>query len=80
MRRRGVGGNSRASGAAGFFGTMLGIGPREGQQQNQQNQPVQRDVITPKSGGKVVPTNKAVSIGISPYGEVVTVPLFERHW
>lgn len=37
------------------------------------------DAITPRNGGKVEPSVKEVSIGITPYGEVVNLPLFERH-
>lgn len=36
-------------------------------------------VITPRRGGKVNPSVREVSIGITPYGEVINLPLFERH-
>lgn len=79
MKRRGVGGNSRASGAAGFFGTMLGIGSNSNGRKTQTQQASASDVITPKNGGKVTPSVKEVSIGVSPYGEIVNLPLWERH-
>lgn len=75
MRRSDFG--SRNSGAGGgLFGTLFGGqgGTRQAQQPAGPNQ----DKITPRGASKVDPTTKQVSIGVTLYGDVVNLPLFEK--
>jgi hypothetical protein len=78
MKRSDIGKRSQAATGGGFFGTLLGNGGG-GQQASQQAIPSDQDKITPRGGGKVPPSMKEVSLGISPHGDVITLPLWERH-
>ncbi len=81
MRRSDFGkrSNSNAGGRGnGLFGSLFG-GQSGGQREPQQPGQATSEKITARGGGKVTPTIKQVSIGISPYGDVVNLPLWERH-
>lgn len=77
MKRSDIGKRSQAATGGGFFGTLFG-GKGGG---GQQDAPIQTDTdrITPRGDGKVKPSFKEVSVGISPYGDVINLPLWERH-
>lgn len=69
-------------GSIGLFSAIFGSGQSAGaevpRQQEVQSPVPKQEVIKPKNGSKVTPTTKEVSIGITQYGEVVNLPLFER--
>lgn len=75
-------GSRNSSGAGGKGGGLLGslFGARRGGRNDcQQPEQSASEKITARGGGKVTPTIKEVSIGITPYGDVVNLPLWERH-
>jgi len=78
MKRSDIGKRSQTATGGGFFGTLLGNGGG-GQQASQQAIPTDQNMITPRGSGKIEPTAEGgISIGVTPYGDVVNLPLFER--
>lgn len=74
--------SSQGSRGGGLFGALFGGrggGPSSQPQATSQPEPMGKDKITPVGSSKVAPTVKEVSVGISPYGEVINLPLWERH-
>lgn len=78
MKRSDFGSRPRSSNGGGILGVMFG-GQGAGQSASQQAMQPNQDKITPRGGGKVPPSMKEVSLGISPHGDVITLPLWERH-
>lgn len=78
MKRSDFGKRSQSSSGGGLFGALFG-GQSGGQQAPQQVIQSDQDKITPRGSGKIEPTAEGgISIGVTPYGDVVNLPLFER--